>query len=96
MLVKGYIRMYVLSRSAVSESAIPETTACQAPLSMEFARQEYWSGLPFSSPGDLLDPGIEPTSLRSPALAGGFFTISATWEIPIHMYILYIKHVNTL
>ena len=63
---------------------------------MEFARQEYWSGLPFSSPGDLLDPGIELASLRSPALAGGFFTISATWQIPIHMYILYIIHVNTL
>jgi len=38
---------------------------------MEFSRQEYWSGLPFPTPGDLPDPGIEPTS---PALAGGFFT----------------------
>ena len=43
-------------------------------------RQEYWSGLPCSSPGDLPHPGIEPTSLGSPALAGGFFIISATWE----------------
>ena len=50
------------------------TVACQAPLSMEFSRQEYWSGLPFPTPGDLPDPGIEPTSLASPALAGGFFT----------------------
>ena len=41
---------------------------------MEFPRQEYWSGLPFPSPGDLPDPGIEPTSWVSPALAGGFFT----------------------
>ena len=48
--------------------------ACQAPLSMEFFRQEYWSGLPFSSPGNLPDPGIEPMSLASPVLAGGFFT----------------------
>ena len=49
------------------------TVACQAPLSMEFPRQEYWSGLPFPSPGDLPDPGIEPASLASLALAGGFF-----------------------
>ena len=45
--------------------------ACQAPLSVEFSRQEYWSGLPFPTPGDLLNTGIEPVS---PALAGGFFT----------------------
>ena len=50
------------------------TVACQAPLSMGFPRQEYWSGLPFPSPGDLLNPGIEPMSPESPALAGGFFT----------------------
>ena len=47
---------------------------------MGFSRQEYWSGLPFPSPGDLLNPGMEPVSLRSPALAGGFFTTSAAWE----------------
>ena len=41
---------------------------------MEFSRQEYWSGLPLPSPGDLLDPGIEPVSLASPALAERFFT----------------------
>ena len=58
------------------------TVAHQAPLSMEFSRQEYCSGLPFPSPGDLPDPGIEPASLTSPALASGFFTTSATWEIP--------------
>ena len=53
-------------------------TAHQAPLDMEFSRQEYWSRLPFPTPGDLPDPGIEPASLASPALAGEFFTNSAT------------------
>ena len=50
--------------------ATPWTVAHQAPLSMGFSRQEYWSWLPFPSPGDLPDPGIEPLST---ALAGGFF-----------------------
>ena len=50
---------------------IPWTVARQAPLSMDFPRQEYWSGFSFSSPGDFLDPGIEPTF---PALAGRFFS----------------------
>ena len=54
--------------------------ACQALLSMGFLRQEYWSGLPCPPPGDLPKPGIEPTSLMSPALAGKFFTTSATQE----------------
>ena len=58
----------------------PMTAACQAPLSMGFSRQEYWSGLPCPPPGDLPHPGIKPTSLMSPASAGGFFTASATWE----------------
>ena len=49
----------------------PWTVACQVPLSMEFSTQEYWSGVPFPSPGDLPDPGIKPAS---PALAGEFFT----------------------
>ena len=52
----------------------------QAPLSTGFSRQEHWSGLPFPPPGHLPDPGIEPTSLMSPALAGGFFTTSSDWE----------------
>ena len=47
---------------------------------MGFSRQESWSGLPCPPPVDLPNPGIEPTSLPSPALAGGFFTLSATWE----------------
>ena len=45
-----------------------------------FSRQEYWNGLPCPSPGDLPNPGIKPMSLTSLALAGGFFTTSATWE----------------
>ena len=60
--------VYVLSHVC---SAIPWTVASQAPLSMGFSRQEYWSGLSFSSLGDLPNPGIKPTS---PAFAGGFFT----------------------
>ena len=49
----------------------PWTVACQTPLSTRFPGQKYWSGLPFPSPGDLPNPGFEPTS---PALSGGFFT----------------------
>ena len=55
--------------------AIPRTVVHQAPPYVRFSRQEYWSGLPFPPPGDLPDPGIEPASLMSPALAGGFFTV---------------------
>ena len=59
----------VLSPSVMSDSFVsPWTIACQAPLSMGFPRQEYWSGLPFPSPGDLPNPGIKP---MSPALASG-------------------------
>ena len=53
-----------------------QTVARQTPLSTEFCRQEYWSGLPSPLPGDLPDAGIES---KSPALAGGFFTTSNTW-----------------
>ena len=63
--------MLLFSCYVVSDSATPWTIACQAPLSMEFSRQEHWSGLPFPPPGGLPDPGME---LLSPALAGGFFT----------------------
>ena len=56
------------------------TIVPQAPLSTGFSKQEYWSGLPFPSPGDLPDPGIEPTYLMSPSLAVMFFTTSAAWE----------------
>ena len=58
--------------------AILWTIAQQAPLSTGFSRQEFWSGLPFPPLGDLPGPGIEPASLTSHALSGGFFTTSAT------------------
>ena len=57
-----------------------DPTDLQAPLSMGFSRQEYWSGLLYPSPWDPPNSGIEPASRMSPALAGGFFTTSATWE----------------
>ena len=66
--VPGYAQLF----------ATPWTVAHQAPLFMEFSKQEYWNGLPFPPLGDLPHPGIKPTSLASPALAGGFFTTSAT------------------
>ena len=56
------------------------TVACQAPLSMGFSRQEYWSGLPCPLPGDLPNPRIKHAFLTSSALAAGFFTTSTTWE----------------
>ena len=56
------------------------TVAYQAPLSMGFSRKEYRIGLLCPPPGDLPDPGTEPTSLTLPALAGGFFTSSTKWE----------------
>ena len=65
-------RAHVLS--CVQLFAIPCIVAHQAPLYMEFSKQEYWSGLPFPTPGDIPDPRIEPVYLASPALAGRFFT----------------------
>ena len=58
--------------------------AHQTPLSMGFPRQEYWSGLPFPTPGDLPDPGIELESLSSPVLAGRFFTASLDDTVQSH------------
>ena len=66
--------MPVKSLSHVQLSATPWTAAHQAPLSMGFSRQEYWSGVPCPPPGDLPDLKIELVSLMSPALAGEFFT----------------------
>ena len=60
--------------------ATPWTVAHQAPLSMGFSRQEYWSALPFPTPGDLPHPGIKLASPSSPALVDKFFTTSTTWE----------------
>ena len=78
---KGFMLIFLCSFSRAQLCMTPWTVAHQAPLSMGFSRQEYWSGVPFLTPGDLPDSGIEPASLVSPALAGGFFTMSATWEV---------------
>ena len=66
-----------IPNSLSNSFATPWTVACQAPLSMGFSRQEYWSGLPLPSPGELPDPGIKP---KSPALQADSFTIWATRE----------------
>ena len=78
--------------SRVQLFAMLWTVARQAFLSRGFSRQEYWSELPFPTPGDLPDLGIEPASLSFPALTGRFFTSSTTWEallstILLHGYI---------
>ena len=69
------------ARSVVTDSlhATPWTAVRQAPLSMGFPEEECWSGLPFPSPGDFPNPGIEPLSAVSSALAGRFCTTGATW-----------------
>ena len=69
----------VCAKSLESCPTLRSHVAHQAPLSMGFSSQEYWTGLPCPPPEDLPDPGIKP---RSPALAGGFFTTSTTWEAP--------------
>ena len=82
---KSKVNIFVCVLSLLSHVrlfAAPWTGACQAPLSMGFSRPEHWSRLPFPSPGDLSDRGIQPAFLMSPALASGFFTTSATWEAP--------------
>ena len=73
-MVQCYLTVLLCSLSHVRVFATPWAVAYQAPLSMRFPRLEYWSGLPFPSPGDLPDRGIEPMSPASPALADGFFT----------------------
>ena len=65
----------------------PWTVACQVPLSMGFSKQEYWSELPFPTPGDLPDPGIKHESLVSPALAGGLFTRRELFQTPTPSHI---------
>ena len=76
---------FVLHGKSLSRArlcATPWTAARQAPPSMGFSRQGYWSGVPCPSPGDLPNPGIEPLS---PAAAGGFYTTHATWEAARNM-----------
>ena len=71
--------------SAMSDSVTPWTIACQAHPSMEFSRQEYWSGLPFPPPGDLPNPGIFQTHIPvATALAGRFFTTEPPWK-PVYL-----------
>ena len=82
---------WILSRFTHVLLCDPLDCSHQAPLSMGFCRQEYWSRLLCPPPGGLPNLGIEPASLTSPALAGRFFTTSAIWEVP--MYI--IQHINT-
>ena len=65
---------------------------CQPPPSMRFSRQQYWGGVLCPPPRDLSNPGIEPASLTSPALAGGSFTTSATWYIHINIHTY--THIN--
>ena len=65
---------HMLSGLVMSDSLRPHGLYDQVPLSIEFSRQEYWSGLPFPTPRDLPDPQIESISLVSPSLAGSFFT----------------------
>ena len=72
------MRLSVLSH--VQLFATLWSIACQAPLSMEFSREECWSRLPFSPPGGLSDRGIKPMSLAPPVMADEFFTTSATGE----------------
>ena len=86
------VTMCVCMLSRLKLFVTPWTITHQAPLSMEISRQEYWSGLPCPPPGDLPDPRIEPTSLTSPTLAGGFFTTSSTWEV-LRMTIVNVKEI---
>ena len=79
--------------------SLMDCVAHQASLSVGFSRQEYWGGLACPPPGNLPNPVIEPTSLRSPTLADRFFTTSATWEthiLYVYMYIsLYIFFIHS-
>ena len=83
-LMDDHEKVKVKSISCVQLFSLLWAVTHQAPLSMGFSRQEYWSRLPCPPPGDLPGPGIESTFLltflSSPALAGRFFTTSATWE----------------
>ena len=90
-LIKTELCICVHGLSCFSSVCLFETlwtVAHQAPLSMGFSRQEYWNVLPRPPPGDFPDPRIKPRSHMSPALAGRFFTTSATWEVQyIYIYI---------
>ena len=84
-----FLSCAVLSR--VQLFATPWTVARQAPLSMEFPRQVYYSGFPFPTPGDIPDPGIKSWSLLSSALAGGFFTTRPLGKYTLSQQLLLIS-----
>ena len=77
------------SLSHILDSATPWTAACQAPLSMGFSGEEYWSGLPFPPPGNLPDSGVDK-SPASPALGGGFFTtyMGSPYFITFYLFVM--------
>ena len=77
----------------MSNSVTPWTIAHQALLSLEFSKQEYWSGLPFPPPKDLPDPGIKPVSPASHALAGRLFTTTPAKK-PYYIYTSIYKKIN--
>ena len=81
------------SVAVISSSLRPHGQAHQAALSMGFLRQEYWSGLPFPSPGDFPKPGIEPAS---PALAGRFFTTGPPGRPSIYIINIYSNYIYSL
>ena len=83
--IQTYINMGAKSLQSCLTLCNPMDCSPQAPLSMGFSRQEYWSELPFPPPGGLPNPGTEPMSLTSPALAGRFFTLALLGK-PIQTY----------
>ena len=88
------VRVLAQSLGHVRLFLTPQTVACQAPLSTEFSRQEYWSGLPFPAPGDLPESGIKPASPVSPDLAGRFFTTESWGKPSLEMRILFLRGVG--
>ena len=91
-----YLCVCVLIHFSHVRLSYPMDCSPQAPLSMGFPREEYWSRLPFPPPGDLPDSGIEPASLIPPELEGEFFTTSTTWEALVGFYMAAEKDVSTI
>ena len=81
-----YICVHAKSLQSCLTLCDPRDCSRQAPLPRGFSRKEHWRGLPCPPPGGLPDPGLEPASLMSAALAGGFFTASAAWEAVDYIY----------
>ena len=82
LILTRFVCVYACALSRVQLFVTLWTVAHQASPSVEFSRQEYWSGLPFPSPEDLPNPGIKPTPPETPVLAGRFFTTNTTWGQP--------------